>query len=87
MEQPTVLAPAGWGFRPGAVLAGGRKLGPRDLPDLPLLRVLRPSSRKTAILDALQAVPGLADAVRASDLVAKYGITKTVAWELLRRCR
>lgn len=87
MESTPVLAPAGWGFRPGAVLAGGRQLGPRDLPELPLLRLLRPKNRNAAIVETLQSVPGLADAVRAEDLVAKYGITKNVAWEILWRCR
>ena len=87
MEQSPVTAPAGWGFHPGTIIAGGRKLSARDLPELPLLRLFKGARRNAVIVDALRAVPGLAHAVRADDLVAKYGITKNVAWEILWRCR
>ncbi len=86
MHTP-VLAPSGWGFRPGT------PLGPvttATLPDLPVELRTRPlvakraTRRNRAIVELLRAYPRLGDVT--PDLVAKrYGLRPTDAALLIER--
>lgn len=75
--------PIGWGFLPGHPL----NVGPDDLPDLPLLRTLRPEARNATIIQAVSAVAGLAGSLRPRNLVRKYGVPPATAAMILTKAR
>lgn len=79
-----IRAPAGWGHRPGAIIAG---LSADDLPDMPMLRMLDAQRRNTAIVLMLRDNPALWAVVRPRDLVKKYGIAQATASECLQKSR
>ena len=76
-----VLAPGGWGFRPGYPLAGDA-----TLPDLPQLARLSGRERNDAITDALSAFP-MIHLVRVRDLKSKYGLPTATASAVLSRAK
>lgn len=71
-----VLAPAGWGFFPGALLACDVRA---SLPDMPLLSRVTPGQRTQVIADAIRSVPGLAELVTPADIAHKYGVHRGIA--------
>lgn len=77
----TATAPAGWGFKPGHVLAGGAEL----LPDMPMLPFVR--NKKAAIVEVISRVPGLAYHLQPRDLVRKYGLPQASASDTLKAAR
>lgn len=79
-----ILAPPGWGFPPNYPLAG---ITAEDLPELPMLRVLRREARTDAIVAAICEVPGLAQSIRVVDLTRKYGLPQGTASQALNRAR
>ena len=79
-----VLAPPGWGFSAGYMLAGASAT---DLPDMPMLRFLDQSARNEAVLTMLRETPGIARSIRPKDLVAKYGLPQSTSSILLSRAR
>lgn len=79
-----VIAPTGWGYLPGAVLAGDAMA---MLPELPLLSVLRDGNKMQAVIDAISSRPGLARCVRPIDLQRKYGIPQSTASTVLQTAR
>jgi hypothetical protein len=76
MTVETILAPAGWGFFPGALLACDVRA---SLPNLPLLSRVAPGMRTQAIGDAIRSVPGLAELVTPADIAHKYGVHRGIA--------
>jgi hypothetical protein len=78
-----VLAPAGWGWHPGAVMAGDAL---DMLPELPLLKHVN-GSRQLVLAKAVTSVPGLLAIVRPIDLQKKYGVPQSTASESLRLAR
>lgn len=79
-----IRAPAGWGHRPGAIIAG---LSADSLPDMPMLRMLDAQRRNTAIVLMLRDNPALWAVLRPRDLVRKYGIAQATASALLQKAR
>lgn len=73
-----VLAPGGWGFPPGYILAGYA-----ELPDLDLEH-LKGRSRNNAIVEALIPLRQFA-ALRVVDIQRKYGLPHVSAHAILRR--
>lgn len=71
-----VLAPADWGFLPGALLACDVRA---SLPDLPLLSRVAPGMRTQVIADAICSVPGLAELLSPADIAHKYGMHRGIA--------
>ena len=80
----TVIAPTGWGYLPGTVLAGDAMT---LLPDLPLLSLLPDGNRMQVVIDAIRSRPGLARCVRPIDLQRKYGIPQSTASTVLQTAR
>lgn len=77
--------PAGWGWHPEARVGG---VTAADLPDLPLLRLIKCRRRRNdAILQAIDSVHGLRDVITAKDVASKYDIPNPAAWDLLHRRR
>ncbi len=76
-----VLAPVGWGFKAGHNLLPGP---PPTLPDLPLLSVISAGRVTTVIRDAVLSVPGLLTTLTCRDLQDKYGISRSIAYDVLR---
>lgn len=75
------LAPGGWGWPPGYVIAGDV-----SLPDLPLLKMLDPASRNEALVAAIKPLPCLS-LVRVRDLKSKYGLPSATASVVLHRAK
>lgn len=79
------LAPAGWGWRPGAVLAADDAAIMAALPELPLLSLV--GSRNQCVREALAALPHLVPLVRPRHLVKKYGLPQVSASTTLQKLR
>lgn len=79
-----IAAPAGWGYPPGLPLAG---IGPEQLPDLPLLRLLKSEAKNRALVEAISSVYGLARVITVADLQRKYALRADSAALVLRRAR
>jgi hypothetical protein len=79
-----VTAPAGWGWSPGAMLAGDPA---GALPDLPLLSRVAAPQRNQTVEDAIKAVPGLAERLRPHHLQSRYGLPQSTASVILARVR
>jgi hypothetical protein len=77
-----ITAPAGWGWREGAIISG---ITADDLPAIP--DGLDPYRRNAAIRDALLNMPALLPVVRPRDLIQRYGIPQATAQEILARAR
>lgn len=75
-----VPAPAGWGWRPGTNLAevepGGR------LPDLPMLRFLRPRARMRVLREVAPQFPA---GTTTKHLQDRYGLHYHAAFAILHR--
>jgi hypothetical protein len=59
-------------------------LSAADLPELPMLRFLRPGVKAKAIKRAISEVPGLAGAIRPPDIQRKYDIAYATAYQILQ---
>ena len=81
----SVLAPAGWGFHPGALLSTEPATADQ-LPDLPFLRFTPPEKRKAVIAQALSQVPALPKITTAM-VRARYGIGNMLAGDVLDLAR
>ena len=79
-----IAAPAGWGYPPGLPLTG---IGPEQLPDLPLLRLLKSEAKNRALVEAISSVYGLARVITVADLQRKYALRADSAALVLRRAR
>lgn len=74
-----VPAPAGWGWRPGSDLAEAE---PGALPDLPLLRFLRPRTRMRVLREV---APRFPEGTTTQQVQAKYDLPYHTAFDLLHR--
>lgn len=72
--------PSGWGWPGGTVLGAP----PPQLPDLPLLSVINAGRVTTVIRDAVLSVPGLLTTLTCRHLMDKYGISRSIAYDVLR---
>ncbi len=77
-----ILAPSGWGFLPGTPIAG---VTVDELPDMPMLRFLERDKRNAAVLAMLKDRPGLANSVKCSDLMRKYGLPQSTSSLLIKK--
>ena len=78
-----VIAPIGWGFQKGANLVGPAPV----LPDLPLLHLLGPGRITPTIRAAIEQVPELIPSLTARQLQDKYGIGRSIAFDVLNSLR
>lgn len=78
-----VLAPAGWGWKPGALLTAPTE---HDLPDLPLLHQVSLMKRLSVMVAALSPLPH-AHKIRPIHLQRKYGISQAAASGVVARLR
>lgn len=78
-----VLAPAGWGWKPGALLTAPTE---HDLPDLPLFHQVHVSKRLTVLVNALSPLPH-AHKIRPCHLQRRYGISQAAASGVVARLR
>lgn len=78
-----VLAPGGWGWKPGALLTAPTA---DDLPDLPLFPLVPVHRRLTVLVDALSPLPH-AHKIRPVHLQRKYGISQAAASGVVARLR
>src|SRR5690606_34684354 len=79
------LAPAGWGYKPGAQLV--LEALPEDtLPNLPLLRLVAKDQRGRVIAEALATHPGL-PFITVPQVMRRYGISQVMATNALERAR
>jgi hypothetical protein len=84
MNLEPIIAPSGWGFKAGHNLLPSPT---PTLPDLPLLSVISAGRVTTVIRDAVLSVPGLIPTLKARDLQNKYGIGRSIAFDVLRSVR
>lgn len=78
-----VLAPAGWGWKPGALLSAPTE---HDLPELPLFSLVPVHRRMTVLVDALSSLPH-AHKIRPCHLQRRYGISQASASGVVARLR
>lgn len=78
-------APAGWGFRPGSLLAL-EPLSAEQLPDLPLLALVNPKQRKAVVAKALAELVPL-QKITPGMVQARYGLASTAAGDALDMAR
>lgn len=82
--MPPVLAPAGWGYRPGTNLCPHID----DLPALALLPSLSPSDRSRALIETLIEHSSLLDTVTVTELRERYpSLTRTQCYEAINSAR
>jgi hypothetical protein len=79
MDREIIPAPGGWGFIPGADIAG--PVLP-DLPDLPPAKTVTEQLRA-----AIRSVPELIPTLTAKQLVDRYGVSRGTANDALRWVR
>lgn len=78
-----VLAPGGWGWKPGVQLTPPTT---DDLPDLPLLSLVPIKDRLQVLMDALSPLP-FAAKIRPVQLEKKYGLPHSSASAVVARLR
>lgn len=84
MAAEFIPAPPGWGWRPGA------RLNPpslHDLPELPLIRVLRAPDRLRVLEQALGAQRDVALQLSPDLMARHYGVARASMRSLLDRLR
>lgn len=81
-----VMIPAGWGYPAGYVVCLDTGNPADQLPDLPLLKLLRAAQRNEAIVQALIQIPRMRD-IRQRDIQKKYGLSESTAAAILQRAR
>lgn len=84
MRSEPIIAPAGWGFRPGRRLDPP---SPEDLPDIQGIATMKVRARNRAIVDAIRSVDGLAQVIKARNLIDRYGLENWEAWDILQRAK
>ncbi|GAB3388308.1 hypothetical protein [Lysobacter fragariae] len=82
MPTPAITLPGGWGFPTGYQLVAGSAI--EQLPELPLLKVLRGQQRNDAIVEELVKIPAFRE-IRQRDLMKKYGLPSSTANVVLQR--
>lgn len=79
------MIPAGWGWRPGAVIASDDAGIVAALPDLPLLSLVRdPVERNRVIVEAVRSAR-IGEGLAPRHLRRKYGLPPVTACALVRR--
>jgi hypothetical protein len=79
-----ILAPPGWGYRPGTNLAPHID----DLPPLSLLPVLKPARRSRVLTETLIQHSAVLSTVTVAELLARYPcLTRTQCYDAINNAR
>lgn len=86
MTNIAFTLPAGWGYHPAMPVIPDTGNPADMLPELPMLKLLRPVDRNETIVQALIQIPRFRE-IRQRDVTQKYGIPDATAAAILQRAR